>query len=327
MKKRILFLVVCLFCLVGSFSFSNESKPKIGLVMSTGGLGSGFNKMAFIALDKLKKEGKIKDFKYIEPNNIAEDIQFLDDFSSSKEFDLVIGMGTVVAESMKEIQKKYPNQKYALIGATSVIPNTITVDFAEHEISFLAGALAAMTTKTGVVGTIPAMSNKSFNRFVHGFAQGAKYVNKDIKVLNTYMPTSSSNPFNDPVTGKNIALIMNDRGADVLFHIAELTGSGIFEAAKDRKIYAIGCDEDEDEKMPGVILTSVRVRIDNAVYRVVEELIEGIYKPGYTMANVKTDGVSLTEFKYTKDKIGKDNLEKLEKIRKDIANGKIKVSE
>lgn len=327
MKKSIVFLMVCLFCLVGSISFSKESKPKIGLVMSTGGMGSGFNKMAYIALDKLKKEGKIEDFKYIEPNNVAEDIQFLDDFSSSKEYDLIIGMGTVVAESMKEVQKKYPDQKYALVGATSVIPNTVTVDFAEHEISFLAGALAAMTSKTGVVGTIPAMSNKSFNRFVNGFYQGAKYVNKNIKVLNTYMPTSSANPFNDPVTGKNIALIMNDRGADVLFHIAELTGSGVFEAARDRKFYAIGCDEDEDGKMPGVILTSVRVRIDNAVYRVVEELIAGNYKPGYTMANVKTNGVSLTEFKYTKDTIGKENLAKLEKIRKDLANGKIKVTE
>lgn len=327
MKKGILLLVLCISIFVGSAVSFAQSKPKIGLVMSTGGLGSGFNQMAHEALVKLEKEGKISGFKYIEPNSVAEDIQFLDDFSSSKEFDLIIGMGTVVAESLETVQKKYPEQKYALVGATLPIPNTVTVDFAEHEISFLAGALAAMESKTGVVGTIPAMSNKSFNRFVNGFYQGAKYINKNIKVLNTYMPTSSSNPFNDPVTGKNIALIMNDRGADVIFHIAELTGNGVFEAAKERNFYAIGCDSDEDGKVPGVILTSVRVRIDNAVYKVVDNLINGKFTPGYTMANVKTEGVSLTEFKYTKDIIGKERLEKLEKIRKDIAKGKIIVTE
>lgn len=327
MKKIIRVLIIIFSLILSSFSMGQNKKPVIGLVMSTGGLGSGFNQMAYSALAKLEKEGKIESFKYIEPNSVAEDIQYLNDFSSSKEYDLIIGMGTIVAESLKEVQKNYPEQKYALVGGTAVIPNTKTIDFAEHEVSFLAGALSALMSKNGVVGTIPAMSNKSFNRFVHGFAQGAKYVNKDIKVLNTYMPTTSSNPFNDPVTGKNIALIMNDRGADVIFHIAELTGTGVFEAGKDRGFYAIGCDEDEDGKMPGVILSSVRVRIDNAVYNMVEDLINGKFKTGYAMEGFKTKGVSLTDFNYTKETIGGENLKKLESIKKDIILGKILVSE
>lgn len=319
--------ILILGVLITVLSFSVEKKYNIGLVMSTGGMGSGFNKMAYDALEKLKKEGKIEDFKYIEPANVAEDAQFLKDFSNSKKYDLIIGMGSVVSESLREVQKKFPEQKYALISATDEIPNTTTVMFAEEELSFMAGALAGMMSKSGVVGTIPAMNNKSFNKFSNGFRQGAQYVNPKIKVLNTYLPTSSTNPFNDPVAGKNIASLMNDRGADVIFHVAEGTGSGVFKAAKQRNFYAIGCDEDEDGKMPGTILTSALVRIDNATYNVVNDLINGKFKPGFSIANLKNGGVSLTEFKYTKEKIGDEKLKRLKAIEKDIIQGKIKVSE
>ncbi len=313
-----------------SFTVLGEKKAEklnIGLVMSTGGLGSGFNRMAYDALEELKENGTIESYKYIEPNNVSEDYQFLDDFSGKENFDLIIGMGSVVAESLKEIQKKYPNQKYALVGGSPQIPNTTTINFKEHEAAYLAGALAAMVSKTKIIGIIPAMDNKSFNKFTNGYTAGAKYVDKDIKVLVAYMPTSSANPFSDPVTGKNIADSLNDRGADVILHVAEGTGSGVFESAKNRGYFAIGCDEDEDFKIPRTILTSVRVRIDNAVVTLVENLKKGEFVSGHVLADLKTKGVSLTDFKYTKEQIGKNNLLKLEKIKEEILNGKIVVKE
>ncbi len=322
--KRIYTLLLGILLLTTS-SFANE-KLNIGLVMSSGGLGTGFNLMAYEALTRLEEEGKIE-FKYVEPSNIAEDLEFLRDFSSSDKYDLIIGMGSIVAESLKEVAKNYPNQKYALVGASLEIPNAITIDFAEHEMSFLAGALAAMMSKSGVVGTIPALDTKSFNRFKNGFKQGALYVNKDITVLNTYMPSTSSNPFNDPVNGKVISQLMIDRGADVIMHIAEGSGNGLFEAAKENGVYAIGCDVDEDEKVPGTILTSVRVRIDNAIYSIVEDLSEGKFESGYRMVGLAENAVSLTDFNHTKNIIGSENLAHLENIRKDIISGKIVVSE
>ncbi|MGL4253022.1 MAG: BMP family lipoprotein [Fusobacteriaceae bacterium] len=309
-----------------SFVVFGENIDKVGLVMSAGGLGSGFNKMAYKALVKLKNDGKIKDFKYVEPNNSAENSQFLKDFSGG-DFDLIIGMGTEVAEDVQAVQKIFPEQKYAVVGAINEIPNTVTVDFAEHEVSFLAGSLAAFMSKEKKVGTIPALDTKSFNRFVNGFRQGAKYVNPEIQVINTYMPTSSSNPFNDPVTAKNIALIMNGRGADVILHIAENSGAGIFETAKQKNFFAIGCDENEDGKAPGTILTSVRVRIDNAIYNIVDNIEKSGFQPGYRILGLKEEAVSLTDFSYTRDIIGAENLKKLEDIQNKIILGEIKVSE
>jgi len=303
-----------------------QEKLSVGLVMSSGGLGTGFNQMAYEALTKLEQEGSI-DFKYVEPVNVSEDLDYLRDFSGSGEYDLIIAMGSVVAESLKEVVKNYPEQRYALIGATLELHNTITVDFAEHEMSFMAGSLAAMMSENNKVGTIPAMDTKSFNRFKNGFRQGAQYVNKDVKVYNTYMPTTSSNPFNDPVTGKNISQLMIDRGVDVIMHIAEGSGRGLFEAAKANGTYAIGCDVDEDGEVPGTILTSVRVRIDNAVYNIVSDVMAGEFQPGYKMAGLAEGAVSLTDFNYTRDAIGEERLAKLQKIEEDIIAGKIEISQ
>ena len=306
--KKILVLVMGLL-LLSSASMAQE-KLNVGLVMSSGGLGTGFNLMAYEALTKLQEEDKIE-FKYVEPVNMSEDLDYLRDFSGSEEYDLIIAMGSVVAESLKEVVKDYPDQKYALVGATLELDNTITIDFAEHEMSFLAGALAAMMSENKKVGTIPAMDTKSFNRFKNGFRQGAQYVEKDIKVYNTYMPTTSSNPFNDPVKGKNIAQLMIDGGVDVIMHVAEGSGKGLFEAAKGNGTFAIGCDVDEDGEVPGTILTSVRVRIDNAVYNVVTDMMKGKFESGYKMAGLAEGAVSLTDFNHTRDIIGQEKLARL----------------
>ncbi len=323
MKKNLFILIFIISTL--AFGVDNK-KINVGLILSSGGLGTGFNQMAYDALEKAQNEGLIT-FKYVEPSNITEDLEFLRDFSKDKNFDLIIGMGSVVAESIKEVTAVYPNQKYAIVGGTIVVPNTATIDFAEQEISFLAGALASLMSESNKLGILLGMDNKSFNRFRNGFTQGAKYINKKSTVMISYMPTTSSNPFNDPVTGKNIANLMVSSGVDVILQVAEGTGQGVFESAKENKVYAIGSDIDQDSEVPGTILTSVRIRIDNAVYNLVKNLKEGIFVEGYSQSGLTDNGVSLTDFTYTKDIIGIEKIKKIERLKEDIISGKIKVYE
>lgn len=321
MKK----LFILIFLLLNLAVYSKD-KINVGLVLSSGGLGTGFNQMAYDGLKKAEDEGLIT-FKYVEPSNITEDLVFLRDFSRENNFDLVIGMGSVVAESIKKVATEFPDQKYAIVGGTITVPNTITIDFAEQEMSFLAGALATMMSNNNKIGVLLGMDNRSFNRFKHGFTQGAKYIDKDVMVISSYMPTTSSNPFNDPVTGKNISNLMISRGTDVILQVAEGTGQGVFAAAKEKNIYAMGSDIDQDGEVPGTILTSVRVRIDNAVYNLIKEVKNNKFKEGYRQSGLAENGVSLTDFNYTKKIIGHDKLNLLDKIKKDIISKKIIVSE
>jgi len=321
MKK--LFLLMFLLLSLGTYS---KDTVNIGVVLSSGGLGTGFNQMAYDGLKKAEAEG-IVTFKYVEPNNISEDLAFLRDFSRDGSYDLIIGMGSVVAESIKKVATEFPDQKYAIIGGTITVPNTATIDFKEQEMSFLAGALASMMSESNKLGILLGMDNRSFNRFKHGFTQGALYINRNSMVITSYMPTTSPNPFNDPVTGKNIANLMTSRGVDVILQVAEGSGQGVFESAKEKKIYAMGSDIDQDGEVPGVILTSVRVRIDNAIYNLITEIKNDKFKSGYRQFGLAENGVSLTDFNYTKELIGKEKLDRLKKLEKDIISGKIVVPE
>ena len=57
-----------------------------------------------------------------------------------------------------------------------------------------------MMSKTGTIGFIGGMENPVIQKFEAGFAQGAKYINPDIKVLSVYI--GGSNAFNDPASAK-----------------------------------------------------------------------------------------------------------------------------
>jgi len=98
---------------------------------------------------------------------------------------------------------------------------------------------------------------------------------------------------------------------------------GVIEACKEKGVYAIGVDSNQDDVVKGTVLTSVIKNLDIAVFDTVKQCIENKFTGGVFVYGLKDNGVSLTDFKYTKDKIPAEYLERLEIIKKDIIDGKI----
>ncbi len=85
----------------------------------------------------------------------------------------------------------------------SVVPdqdNVVSVGFADHEASYLAGVAAPKSTKTNHVGFIGGMEGVIIDRFEAGFVAGAKSVNKDIKITVDY-----AGSFGDAAKGQTLA--------------------------------------------------------------------------------------------------------------------------
>lgn len=319
--KKLLSLFVFVFLLATSLI----AKPlKVGIVLSTGGLGDkSFNDSAYRGLEKAKKELGIK-FKYVEPSSPTEDEEFLRQYADAG-YDLVIGTGFQMTQSLKAVAKDYPNTKFLMIDDSVDLPNVRSLVFKEQEGSFIVGALAAMMSKNNVVGFVGGMENPLIKKFEAGYRQGAKYINPNIKVLVVY--TTGPNPFNDPVRGKENAISEINQGADVIFHAAGGTGMGVIAGAKEKKVYAIGVDSNQDEVAPGVVLTSMIKNVDVAVFDTIKNLQDGKFVAGEALYGIKKDGVGVTDFKYTKDIIGKDKLDRLETVRSKIKSGEITVRE
>lgn len=153
------------------------------------------------------------------------------------------------------------------------MPNVVSLMFKEQEGSFLAGALSALMTKSNVIGFVGGIEVPVIQRFQTGYIQGAKYVNPNIEVISVFI--NGSNPFNDPVSSKALTETLVAKGADIVFHAAGASGAGVFQAAKEKGIFAIGVDSDQDYVLPGTILTSVVKRVDISVHDTIKDVLNG----------------------------------------------------
>jgi len=308
-----------------SFAFERKKKVKVGLVVDVAGLGDkSFNDSAYLGL--LEAEKKLKILSDVgQPSNMAEEEQHLKAFAQA-DYDLIIGVGFSMHDVVMETAKMYPEKKFAIIDANVDLPNVASLLFKEHEGAFLVGALGAMMSKSKKLGFVGGMDIPLIHKFLTGYTEGAQYIDKNVQVLDKFTGSDPS-AWNDPVKGREITLSLITQGSDIVFHAAGGTGAGVIKACKEQNAFAIGCDSDQDNVVPGTVMTSMVKRCNIAVYNVIKEVVDGKFKGGVKNFGVRESGVDTTEFKYTKDKISPEYLKRLEEIKQEIISGKIIVTD
>lgn len=305
---------------------AKPSGKKVAIVYSTGGKGDkSFNDAAFRGLEKAQKELGIE-FKEYEPKDAAgETKDALNQFAETGEYELIIAIGFNLKDSLIAVAESFPDQKFAIVDESVELPNVASLKFKEHEGSFLVGAVAAMMTKSNNLGFVGAVEIPILQKFEAGYVQGAKYINPDIKVTSVWL--GGNNPFNDPAAAKAKTETLIQQGADVIYHAAGGSGAGMFQAVKEKSIYGIGVDSNQDAEVPGFVLTSMMKYVDVAVFNTIKDTLDGKFEAKLKEFGIKEDGIGTTNFEFTKDKIGEENLKKLEQIKNDIKEGKITVKE
>ncbi|MGL4989028.1 MAG: BMP family lipoprotein [Cetobacterium sp.] len=319
--RKVVTFIMSMMLAIGLFA----AKPlKVGIVLSTGGLGDkSFNDAAYRGLESAKKDLGI-DFKYVEPTSPAEDEEFLREYAEAG-YDLIIATGFQMTESARAVAADYDDVKFLMIDDVIDAPNVKSLIFKEEEGSFLVGVIAGLMTKNNAVGFVGGMENPLIKKFEVGFKQGAEYVNPGVKFLSVY--TTGPNPFNDPVRGKENAVSEINQGADVIYHAAGGTGMGVIAAAKEKGVFAIGVDSNQDGVEPGTVLTSMIKNVDVGVYDTIKDLIAGKFDSGLALYGAKENGVGVTNFEFTKEIIGAEKLQKFEEIKAKLVAGEIKVND
>ncbi len=321
--KVISLIVVFSFLVVGALAgFAQPVEAdtfRVGIVYSEGGLGDlSFNDLAQAGLMRAVDELGIE-YGAIEPDSPADFNPALRRFAE-RGFDMVIAVGFLQAEEVIEIAPEYPNVQFAHIDqAHEDLDNVTGLIFAEHEGSFLVGALAALVSETGTVGFVGGIDSPLINRFEGGFVQGARYIDEDIQIESAY-----ADSFNDPSRGREIALSHMDNGADVIYHAAGATGTGVFEAVEEEDQLAIGVDTNQNHLYPGHIIASMLKVVDVAVFTAIEDAMAGELPLGenvvYGLADGGTGITSLTDvdeerLAYEEGLIDEDELEKIRELK------------
>lgn len=301
---------------------SSPKRLRAAMVTDIAGIGDrSFNESAWRGLQRAEKELGAE-VRYLESAKLPDYEQNLR-LLAQQEYDVVIAVGFAMEDALKKVAPQFPNTIFAIVdGNAPDLPNCVSLKFREHEGSFLVGALAGAMTKTGVVGFVGGMEIPLIKKFEVGYRAGVMTTNPKAKVLVGY-----TGNWTDTAKGKELALSQFERGADIVYHASGQCGLGVIEAAKQRGKghFAIGVDSDQDYIAPGFVLTSMIKGVDNAVFGVCKAVMEGTFKPGTQDLGIKENGVGLSPMKYTKDLVPKQVIERIETLRRMIADGEIKV--
>jgi basic membrane protein A and related proteins len=296
---------------------------RVALVLDKGGKDDkSFNAAAFKGAMQAKDELKVS-VKYVEATDDNAFEPLLRSFAQ-KDFDLIVSVGFAQADALKKVAGQFPAKRFSIVDADVSAPNVRSLLFEEHEASFLVGAIAAMTSKTGKVGFIGGMDIPLIRRFQMGYEAGARSVNPKVQVSGNFVGVTGE-AWNNPAKGKELAIAQFDSGADVIFGAAGGSNNGLFDAAEEKGKLAIGVDSNQNWVKPGKILTSMLKRVDTAVFTTIQDAVKGSFSAGQKRFGLANQGVDYAVDQHNEKLIPAETRKKVDKIKADIISGKIKV--
>jgi len=263
---------------------AEAKKIKVGLVLDRGGRDDkSFNASAYLGATEAEKKLGIQ-LKVVESSDDTSLEPSMRTFAQ-RGFDLIVGVGFVQQAPVEKVAKEFPNTKFLLVDAYAEPKNVRSIVFKDHEGAFLVGAMAALTSKTQVIGFVGGMDIPLIRRIELGYRKGMEAAKPKAKLLTNYVG-SGSDAWRNPMKAKELALSQYQKQVDVIFAPAGASGMGVFDAAEEKKKMVIGCDSNQNWIKPGKVLTSMLKRVDRAVYETIELTTQGKFAGGKVSAGV-----------------------------------------
>jgi basic membrane protein A and related proteins len=286
---------------------------KVGLVTDTGTLADkSFNHLAGVGLSKAASTGNICHSgglscqgqlgiqgDVIESHANSDYVPNLTNYAT-KGYDLVIGVGFLMAESIGTVSGQFPNIHFAIIDGTGSDANGNDLKhsnvagllFKEQDAGALVGTIAGVLEKSGAapkksntIGSVGGIKIPPVDHYIAGYQWAAKLADPGIKLLNGY-----SNNFSDPTKCAGVADDQIAHGADILFQVAGGCGNGVLTEAGKAKVYSIGVDADQKSVDQSVIASALK-RVDVATFDAIKSVKDSSFRGGILTFGLNNDGV------------------------------------
>lgn len=241
----------------------------------------GINQDTWAGLEEAKANQLADQIEYIESVD-ARDYEKNIAYFAEQGFDMIVTTHPTLRDETLHAADLFPDSVFVGMSQPQAEsrPNLIPITFAEDQMGFAAGALAAQISQTGAVGAICETSGMdAMWRYCEGFRAGAAYINPEIKILVFYRDNGDSEKlFIDEAWGFATANTAIRRGADVIFAAGGVTGQGALRAASEANVYAIGAERDQAADLAGSgssVVTSILGRASFEVQEVMRLLRGG----------------------------------------------------
>jgi len=226
---------------------------------------------------------------------------------AARSADLVIAWGDPLADAAVDAARRHPAVQFVLVSymyLKALPPNLSEGSFADTVEAFIAGAAAAVQTRTGLIGFIEPVDRGPQQL---AYRAGAYYTRPRVRVVADFVGVSGAlDPLikglppswtaaryagtaepaaHDPSKAEEVALAQYDLGADIIYADAGPANAGIYRAAMRRGRWLIARSPlrtgERPKKQPwsDQVLTSVIERPDLAALHLVGQLLSGTALP------------------------------------------------
>ena len=306
--------LIALFALVGGpFLGTASAAGKIALVTDLGGRGDlSFNDMGFKGADEAAAEFGLE-LITIQSNSGTDYLPNLQNAARTGDFDIIVGVGFLLADAMAEVCDQFPDQNFAIIDVTWLgKPNLMEIGYEENKGSALVGALGAMVAAHygyDKIGAVLGIEIPVLYKFEAGYRYGmhwgnAKYAEVTGKKADVGLLWSYTGTFSDIAKGKAATEAMLAQGAGLVYNVAGPLGIGDLEAitehleAKGKSAgppFMIGVDANQDWMGDGQrVLASMMKRVDFGVYSAVESVVNGTFEGGVKILGPNNGGIAMS---------------------------------
>jgi basic membrane protein A len=283
-----------------------STNGRICQVTNTGGLNDNyFNELINIGI-KDAAQTYAWEAAVLQSASTADFARNLNIFAEA-DCQLIVAPGNLT-EALQTAAQANPNQRFMLtdFGIDPPLDNVWVQTYATDQAAFLAGYVAASTTKTGKVGVFGGIDIPPVTTFMDGFALGVEYYNEEnqtnVEIIGWDVEKHEgifTGSFCCSTEGRQAARQLLDAGADVILPVAGQSvgvGAGA-EIQEQGNAWVIGVDTDWTQTNPefkDIILTSIEKRFDVSVMQAANRVANGSFTGNYHLGTLETGEVGLS---------------------------------
>jgi len=329
MKKGLLLLLAVLLLPVVSFAEGQKEEAsgdqlKVAALLPGPINDGGWNTNMYDSLKLMEKELGAK-IAYTERTPASDYEEIFRGYAASG-YNIVFGHGFEFGEPAEKVAREFPEVTF-IITSTSISqpPNLGSFLVDDFQCGFVQGAVAAILSKSRIVGYVGGMEIPPIVNQSKGFVAGAKYVDKsiDAKALLT-------GSFEDIAKAKEMSKSLIAEGADILVADADESNHGVIEAVEEAGALVIGSSGDIYETVPDardVILTSMTENMPKGLTVLAKSVVDGTFEAKNYIIGLHDGAVALAPFRDNANLVSADQKAQIDKIIQDLRDGTIDLNQ
>ena len=281
---------------------------------------AGWNAMAFDRLNAIKSEMGAT----VSQEEASGEQKIKDALRSyaQKNYDLVFGHGYEYNEPATKVAADFPNTVFVSSSGDKTAKNVGAFRFELEQGFYVAGLMAAKMDKSNTVAMIGGDKVPSIQSTFDAFKAGAEAGKAGIKVLQIYTGNGT-----DVAAAKTATLQAIAQGADFVIHQANNAASGVFQACKEKNVFAFGANADQNSDGSGIVIGSAVIVARPAFLSLAKKVQAGTYVGGVQKFGMDSGAIDFVLNPALKDKVPADVQKLLEDTKAKIKSGALKVPE